>query len=171
MLITMKESEKSFEFTIDNLETLSIKNNWCSWCVNVFISDPSGEWNSCGTGLLSFFGKKKQKSTLSKLQSIKDLKTDAESRPPIMIVWEPNMFTMQVRSNKNLANNNKDIKLDPELKKKLNMNGSDDLILHCELKKASQCSLSELVIMWYQEDIGEHLALSFLSAVAIIESW
>jgi hypothetical protein len=51
------------------------------------------------------------------------------------------------------------------------MNGSDDLILHCELKKATQCALSELVIMWYQEDIGEHLALSFLSAVAIIESW
>lgn len=166
----MKEGEKSFEFTIDNLETLSIKNNWCSWCVNVFVSDQAGEWNSCGTGLLSFYGKKKQKSTLTKLQSIKDLKTETEGSSKLE-VWETGMFTMQVRSNKNLANNNKDVKLDPDLKKKLNMNGSDDLILHCELKKASQCTLSELVIMWYQEDIGEHLALSFLSAVAIIESW
>ena len=56
------------------------------------------------------------------------------------------MFTMQVRSNKNLANNNRDLKIDPELKKKLSMNGTDDLLLHCELKKSSQCGLSELVI-------------------------
>jgi hypothetical protein len=76
----MKEGEKAMEFTIDNLETLSIKNNWCSWCVNVFVSDQSGEWNSCGTGLLSFYGKKKQQSTLSKLASIKELKNDSESK-------------------------------------------------------------------------------------------
>jgi hypothetical protein len=81
------------------------------------------------------------------------------------------MFTMQVRSNKNLASNNKDLKIDPDLKKKLTKNSTEELILHVELSKASQCALSDLVIMWYQEDIGEHLALSFLSAVAIIESW
>lgn len=76
----MKEGEKAMEFTIDNLETLSIKNNWCSWCVNVFVSDQTGEWNSCGTGLLSFYGKKKQQSSLSKLASIKELKNDTDCR-------------------------------------------------------------------------------------------
>lgn len=81
------------------------------------------------------------------------------------------MFTMQVKSNKNLTANNRELRLDSELKKKISMNGGDDLILHVELKKAVQCNLADLVIMWYQEDIGEHLALSFLSAVAIIESW
>ena len=79
LINNMKESEKSFEFTIDNLESLSIRNNWCSWCVNVFTSDPTGEWNSCGTGLLSFSGKKRNESTKSKLQSIKELKSEAES--------------------------------------------------------------------------------------------
>lgn len=76
----MKESEKPAEFTIDNLETLSIKNNWCSWCVNVFVSDQTGEWNSYGTGLLSFYGKKKQQTTLTKLTSVKELKTDQDGR-------------------------------------------------------------------------------------------
>ena len=162
----MKETtaEKAFEFTIDSLDSLSIRNNWCSWCVNVFVSDMTGEWNSCGTGLLAFLGKRSSQETVSKLSSVNELKSDPNT-------WDLSTFVLQVRSKKNLANNNKGIHVDPELKRKLSMDASDDQILHCELKKAAQCSLSELVIMWYQEDIGEHLALSFLSAVAIVESW
>ena len=76
----MNREERSFEFTIDNLETLSIKNNWCSWCVNVFVSDQTGEWNSCGTGLLSFFGKKKQENILTKVSSVKDIKKEEAGR-------------------------------------------------------------------------------------------
>ena len=81
------------------------------------------------------------------------------------------MFTLQVRAKKNLSNNNRGVQVDAETTKKLSMNGSDDLILHCELRRATQCALSDLIIMWYQEDINEHLALSFLSAVTVIDSW
>ena len=160
----MSDRDKYSEFSIDNLETLSIKQNWCSWCVHVYVGDAQGDWSSCGTGLLSFYGKKRSESQFTKLSSVKELKAEEN-------VWEPGMFTLQVRQKKNLANNNRSVQIDPELRRRLSMNGSPDTLLHCELKKSVQCNLSELVLMWYQEDYGEHLALSFLSAVTIIESW
>ena len=129
----MKEtagSGTSNEFTIDRIESLSIRNNWCSWCVNVFISDPNGDWNSCGTGLLSFYGVRRDRNAPTKISLVKDLKDDLES-------WETNKFILQVRSKKNLANNNKGLSINQELKKKLTMDGSDDLILQCPLKKAT----------------------------------
>lgn len=161
----MKEpGEKGLEFSIDHIESLSLRNNWCSRCVNVFISEANGEWNSCGTGLLTFSGKRRHSQKIEKFDNVKHIKGDEDE-------WDPSMFTLQVRARKNLANNNKSVQIDPEIKKKLSMNGSPDLILQCELKKAKNCSQKELYITWFQEDIGEHLAMSFLSAVAIVSSW
>jgi hypothetical protein len=160
----MGDGQKSFEFTIDKMDSLSIKNNWCSWCVNVFVSDQTGDWISCGTGLLTFQGRKKNETSYTKVSSVRDLK-NVENE------WEPGMFSLQVKSRRNLSSNNKAVQIDNELRRKLSMGGGEDVILNVELRRATQCNLSELVIMWFQSDAGEHLALSFLSAVAIIESW
>lgn len=166
----MNEYEvKNNEFSIDNVESLSIRNNWCAWCVNVYVSDQTGDWKSCGAGILSFHGRKKYQNMSMKLSSVKELKL--EGSPFDNTAWEAGMFTLQVRVRKNLAPNNKNVQIDNEIKKKLSMNGPDDLILHCELQKSTQCALSGMVILWYQEDINEHLAISFLSAVTLIESW
>jgi hypothetical protein len=165
----MKETERGPDFTIDNMQSLSIKNNWCSWCVNVFVSDASGEWSSCGTGLLSFYGRRRGSSSLSRIASAKELKAEAAREGGGG--WEPHTYRLEVKAKKNLANNNRAVQVDPELKRKLAMGAGEDTILSCDLKKAAECALTELVITWFQEDIGEYLAMSFLSAVTIIESW
>lgn len=52
---------------LEDISTMKQKNNWCSWCVRVFVGSEEGDWKTCGVGILTFKIGTKVINTLSQL--------------------------------------------------------------------------------------------------------
>ena len=115
---------------LEDITTMKQKNNWCSWCVRVFVGGEEGDWKTCGVGILTFRVGNKNINTVGQLKAL----MEASGGQPDSVILEAS-----VKKQEGLNSPSEKDEASPEIKKL--MSGQDDdannYLMRCNLKEAA----------------------------------
>jgi hypothetical protein len=112
---------------LEDISTMKQKNNWCSWCVRVFVGNDDGDWKTCGVGILSF---KVESQVINTVDQLKKIFENSKSKESVVL-------EATVKKQEGLKSPSD--KAEAEQSVKNLMRGSEtenSYILKCDLKEA-----------------------------------
>lgn len=112
---------------LEDIKTMKQKNNWCSWCVRVFVGNDEAQWQTCGVGILTFKIGNKTINTLPQLR--KEIKSDQKENPIELRAIVKIQEGLHSPSDKPEA--------EEAIKAKLREPENEQYILNCDLREAN----------------------------------